>query len=238
MPASTSGPTGCSVSSSAVTTPKLPPPPRSAHSSSGFSVAEARTRSPSAVTSSAASRLSQARPCLRSSQPEPPPSVRPATPVLDTRPPVVASPCSWVARSTCAHVAPPPIAGDAPLRVDLDEVDPAHVEHDALAQRAAGDGVAAGAHGDLEALRGGEGERLGDVVGGRAARHVARARLDHGVEQDARVLVGGRAGLVEDGRRDRGHAPKLRPRAAARLRPSRPSRRDGRNGPRHSRGTS
>ena len=43
--------------------------------------------------------------------------------------------------------------GDAPLRVDLDEVDPAHVEHDALAQRAAGDGVAAGAHGDLEALR-------------------------------------------------------------------------------------
>src|SRR5215218_10345093 len=108
MPASTSGPTGCRVSSSAVTTPKLPPPPRSAHSSSGFSVADARTRRPSAVTSSAASRLSQARPCLRSSQPEPPPSVRPATPVVDTRPPVVARPCSWVARSSCAQVAPPP----------------------------------------------------------------------------------------------------------------------------------
>src|SRR5215217_3126245 len=108
MPASTSGPTGWSVSSSAVTTPKFPPPPRRAHSSSGCSVADARTRSPSAVISSAASRLSHASPCLRSSQPEPPPIVRPATPVVETRPPVVARPCSCVARSTCAHVAPPP----------------------------------------------------------------------------------------------------------------------------------
>ena len=36
-PPQTSGPSGCRASSSAVTTPKLPPPPRSAHSSSGFS---------------------------------------------------------------------------------------------------------------------------------------------------------------------------------------------------------
>ena len=92
---------GAARNSSAVTTPKLPPPPRSAQSRSGFSSADARTSSPSAVTSSAASRLSQARPCLRSSQPEPPPSVSPATPVVETRPPVVARPCACVARSTC-----------------------------------------------------------------------------------------------------------------------------------------
>ena len=60
----------CSANSSAVTTPKLPPP-RSAHSSSGFSSSDARTIRPSQVTSSAARRLSRARPCLRSSRPEP-----------------------------------------------------------------------------------------------------------------------------------------------------------------------
>ena len=47
---------------------------------------------PSAVTISADARLSSARPCLLMSQPSPPPSVRPAMPVVDTTPPVVASP--------------------------------------------------------------------------------------------------------------------------------------------------
>jgi hypothetical protein len=107
-PANTSGPSGYSASSSAVTTPKLPPPPRSAHSSSAFSSVLARTIRPSHVTSSAPTRLSQVRPCLRSSQPDPPPSVSPATPVVETRPPVVARPCTWVARSTSAQMAPPP----------------------------------------------------------------------------------------------------------------------------------
>ena len=46
----------------------------------------------------------------RSSQPEPPPSVSPATPVLETRPPVVASPYACVRRSNSAHVAPAPSA--------------------------------------------------------------------------------------------------------------------------------
>jgi pectate lyase len=75
-----------------VTTPKLPPPPCSAQKSPGFSSSLAWTTTPSAVTSSAASRLSQARPILRASQPSPPPSVNPPTPVVETRPPVVASP--------------------------------------------------------------------------------------------------------------------------------------------------
>ena len=53
-------------------TPKLPPPPCSAQNSSGFSCSLAVTRSPAAVTSSTESRLSQASPNLRSSQPVPP----------------------------------------------------------------------------------------------------------------------------------------------------------------------
>ena len=104
----TSGPTGWSRSSIAVTTPKLPPPPRSAQNSSGCSSADARIGSPLAAISSTARMLSTVRPCLRSSQPEPPPSASPATPVLDTRPPTVASPCSWVAASTSPQVRPPP----------------------------------------------------------------------------------------------------------------------------------
>ena len=91
-PHSTWGPTGCSLNSKRVTTPKLPPPPRSAQNSSGFSVALATTCLPSAVTTSADSRLSTVRPCLRDSQPKPPPSVSPATPVVELMPSGVASP--------------------------------------------------------------------------------------------------------------------------------------------------
>ena len=53
-------------------------------------------------------RSSQAKPKARSSQPEPPPRVKPARPVVDTRPPVRARPCCWVARSNSPHVSPAP----------------------------------------------------------------------------------------------------------------------------------
>ena len=62
--------------------------------------------SPEAVTTSAALRLSAAKPYIRINHPMPPPSVRPATPVCEIRPPVLASPCAWVAASKSAHVAP------------------------------------------------------------------------------------------------------------------------------------
>ena len=57
---------------------------------------------------------------LRSSQPEPPPSVKPATPVVDTRPPVVASPCSCVAASNSPQVTPAPQRAVRSRRVHLD----------------------------------------------------------------------------------------------------------------------
>src|SRR6185503_6168 len=91
-----------------VTTPKLPPPPRRPKNRSGFSDAEARTVRPSAVTTVYLSTLSQASPHRRASQPIPPPSVRPPTPVWDTLPAVVARPCGSVARSSERRSAPPP----------------------------------------------------------------------------------------------------------------------------------
>ena len=101
-------PTSCSRKRNEVTTPKFPPPPRSAQNRSGFSSALARTRSPLASTTSASSRLSIASPCLRLRWPMPPPSVRPPTPVVETIPLGVARPCSFVALSTSPQVQPPP----------------------------------------------------------------------------------------------------------------------------------
>ena len=79
---------------------------RRPQSSSGLSSALAVTRSPSAVTTSAESRLSHAGPCLRAIHPSPPPRVRPATPVSETLPVGVARPKACVARSTSPSSAP------------------------------------------------------------------------------------------------------------------------------------
>ena len=181
-----------------MTTPKLPPPPRSAQRSSGFSSSAARTSSPSAVTSSAATRLSQARPCLRSSQPEPPPRVRPPTPVVDTRPPVVASPWAWRGPVDLGPGGSASHASHAALGVDVDVAHATEVEHEpVVAERPPADRVAAGPHGDLQLVLVGEGERRDHVVGRRAASHEPRAPRDHRVEQRAGIGVLGLAGLVE-----------------------------------------
>ena len=66
--------TGTSSISSFVTTPKLPPPPRIAQNRSGSLSGPAVTSLPSAVTTSAPAIELQASPCLRTSQPTPPPS--------------------------------------------------------------------------------------------------------------------------------------------------------------------
>ena len=55
--------------------PEFPPPPRMPQNRSAFSVSLARSTRPSAVTISAAIRLSQVSPYLRPSLPKPPPSV-------------------------------------------------------------------------------------------------------------------------------------------------------------------
>jgi hypothetical protein len=56
---------GCMRNRKLVTTPKFPPPPRSAHKRSPFSLSLAITKLPSASTTSASMRLSQARPYWR-----------------------------------------------------------------------------------------------------------------------------------------------------------------------------
>ena len=57
--------TGCARNRNDVTTPKLPPPPRTPQNRSAFSSALAVTNRPSASTTSTPSRLSMVRPYLR-----------------------------------------------------------------------------------------------------------------------------------------------------------------------------
>jgi len=87
--------------------PKLPPPPRKPQNRSAFSFALARTTSPAAVTTVAASKLSIDSPILRSVRPTPPPNVNPPAPVCETMPVVVIILCAVAAVSMCPSNDPP-----------------------------------------------------------------------------------------------------------------------------------
>ncbi len=98
---------GWSLNRKEVTTPKFPPPPRTAQKRSSFSSSLAVTKLPSARTTSTEMRLSMVKPHLRVRWPRPPPRVRPPTPVVEMMPLGVARPKAWVAWSTSPQVAPP-----------------------------------------------------------------------------------------------------------------------------------
>ena len=104
-PARTCGPRGCSGNSKLVTTPKLPPPPRNAQNRSGFTVAPTWCNWPSARTISTPVSASTDIPKARVIQLNPPPSVRPATPVVELMPIGAVSQNACVSRSKSASVA-------------------------------------------------------------------------------------------------------------------------------------
>src|SRR5258708_21110371 len=107
--ASTTTVRGCNFTSNSLTTPKLPPPPRKAQYSSGFSLELARARELSAVTSVNPSTLSQDNPNFRVSHPVPPPKISPDAPVCETTPAGKTRPAFWVAVSTDPSKQPPAI---------------------------------------------------------------------------------------------------------------------------------
>ena len=186
----TLGPTGCSWNSKEVATPKLPPPPRTAQNSSGSSSWLARTTLPSAVTSSTARRLSSARPYLPISQPIPPPSVSPATPVLETTPPVTAR---RVQLGLAVDLAPGDAALDAHrsvLRVDVNALHRHQVDHQPTIDGGASRHVvAAAAHRHLQAQPACELDGIGHVGGAVAAGDQRGALVDQAVVDPSRVLI-------------------------------------------------
>ena len=122
--------TSCSRNRKRVATPKLPPPPRIAQKRSGWVSASTCRSSPSAVTTSAASRSSIVRPYLRTRNPTPPPSVIPPMPTE----PGVAEPGREAVRARRGRVLARGQAGlgprGAPLDVDVQRLHVREVEHD------------------------------------------------------------------------------------------------------------
>src|SRR6202043_1586306 len=129
------------------------------------------SNSPSAVTMSADSRLSQLRPCFPINQPSPPPRVSPAMPVVETTPPVLARPKACVSSVVFAPSQASLGPRGARLRIDPYALHRRQVDHQpALAHGVAGDVVAAAAHREQEPVGAGKTHRRDDVGRPGAAR--------------------------------------------------------------------
>jgi hypothetical protein len=125
----------------------------------------------STVNSSARGRIADP-PDGRSSS-MPPRSVRPATPVWPTNPPVFASPNAWVSRSSSPHSTPACTHRGARLWVHADALHQPQVDDDArVAYRVAWIAVSPAADGDQKADVTGEPDR-GNHVGDAAAPRVS-----------------------------------------------------------------
>jgi len=193
-PASTIGPSRCRRNSNSVTIPKFPPPPRTPQNRSGCSSALARKTPPSASTTSAEIRLSQANPYFDELQPYPPPRVNPPIPVVVTRPPGVCSHTpAW--RRRTRPINPAARSRRTCPSTDHDRLQAVQVDHDAGVARAqAGEAVAAAAdrHEPTAVVR--HLDRLDHVLGGRAASDDRRVAVDHSVEHMACLVVAGIVG--------------------------------------------
>ena len=175
--------------------PKFPPPPRSAQNRSGSEVGDAVRTDPSAQTTRAERRLSIVRPYLRRTQPSPPPSVSPATPVSDTTPPGTTRPKACVSRSTSPHNAPPWTRAMRGVRIDLHAAHPREIDdHAAIAARVTRHGVAATADGDEETMLAGEPDGVDHIGRPRTPHDERGTALMHGVENRL-VPVSGVTGL-------------------------------------------
>src|SRR5437667_12556817 len=97
---------GCSLNVNAVTTPKFPPPPRSAQNKSEFSSAFALTKVPLAKTTSAETRLSMLNPHLRVRCRPLPQTVIHQPPLWELFPLAAPSPTASAAYSPHPHVIP------------------------------------------------------------------------------------------------------------------------------------
>ena len=193
---------GCALKRNDVTTPKLPPPPRTAQKRSAFSLALAVTNCPSASTMSTASRLSIVRPHCRVRWPMPPPSVRPPTPVVEMMPAGTARPNACVGM---VDVAPQRAAAGEHgvlLRVDADVPHRRQIDDQAVVAHAQAAGVvAAAADRHQQLVLAAEVHRRDDVGDVGAAGDQARPPVDHPVVDLAGLVVLGVAGAMNSPRR-------------------------------------
>ena len=146
-------PSGWRRNSRRVTTPKFPPPPRSAQNRSGWTCSLASTTLPSARTTCTDATESAVSPNLRLSQPMPPRRVIPLTPTSGLSPSGRTMPCTSAALVSTPAVTPGPTHHPSTRHVDLDAVERTEVEQQPAVGRAvAGEAVPATLHGELEAV--------------------------------------------------------------------------------------
>ena len=170
--------------------PKLPPPPRIAQKSSVFAVALAVTSSPEARRTSASSRLSMVRPCLRVRWPTPPPTARPAIPVVPKMPVGTASPNACVAWSRSARVQPGSTRTVLSVWVYTDPAQPSEVDDETVINgREARAMVAAASNRDLQAVVDPETESRLDVTDIDWPGDERRPPIHGGVEHAPRIVV-------------------------------------------------
>ena len=173
-----SDPGRCARNSNAVTTPKLPPPPRSAQSSSGSPSGPAHDRlagrghdlGPDEVVAGEAGQPGSASRSRRRASGRP-------MPVSPNVPPATARSCAPGRRCRRRSTERRRLRPDDPrLRVDLDGAQVAQVDHErAVGDRVAGDAVPAAADRDRQSGRARARHRGHDVVG-RRARTIAAGR--------------------------------------------------------------
>ena len=147
---------------------------------------------PSAVTTSAASRSSIVRPCLRTRKPTPPPSVSPPIPTEPVSPKRSrqAVLCGGFRVAAGGDAAAHP--SRAALDVDLQPVQVAEVEHDAALGRAvARDAVGAAPDRELDSGLARECDHSRDVVGVGGADDRRGPAVDPSVEDRAAFVVAG-----------------------------------------------
>ena len=184
---------GCRRNRNRAATPKLPPPPRIAQNRSGCDPRSTRRISPFAVTMSAASRLSMARPCLRTRYPTPPLSVMLPSPTeagaSETRREAVGAGRDAVLARPSTRCRPRPRAS---CGIDLERAQVTEVDHDAAVADAVTDrAVPAAADGELEVALTREGDHARDVPRiGDAGDHRRPAVHAAGEDRTRAVVVG------------------------------------------------
>src|SRR5271166_3235861 len=187
-------PTGWRRNSNSVTTPKFPPPPRSAQNRSGYSVSLAVVMWPSARTTSADSKLSQDRPRARQI---PDPAAEGEAGDASGRHDAARGRQPMGGRGV-VHYGPGGPAPDArrpPLRIDQHPVQRRQVGHDgAVAGAEPGDAVPSAPDGEVAAAVTGVVHHRPDIAGVGAADDDRRMPVDHEVVDAPGILVIGVAG--------------------------------------------
>src|SRR6266545_961137 len=172
MPAATgtTGPSGWAVNSNVVTTPKLPPPPRSAQNRSGFSVSLARRSCPSAVTIPTQRQPGDAGGGDNATGNRQPEGLRLAVDIPPGRP------------TLHAHS---PSAGIDPHATHRRQIQHQPVIADAVT----GDAMPPGAHRRQQLLLAGQVDRVDDVGGARALHDQARTAIHPPILDNTRLLI-------------------------------------------------